>query len=313
MIQFTVSIFLIAFTLLVYWQLRFLMIKDMGFNRNNVIVQEGFVPADQRESFKQEIGKMPDIISSAAASTEVTGGFYPGFMVQVEKFGSDVITSRFIVADDDFIETLEIKMIDGRDFSEDFNDSMNVIINRTAVREFNLDHPIGARLLEPVDTGGGTMIREFTVLAIVIACVGLFGLAAYTAGQKTRKIGIRKVAGPIKTGKLFSLPVISWEIYLSGIVLETLHSPAFPVVMFDQFLCKGLGIYRICVLGVKMRMTIDHIKLVRSDKPDGFVIADIGKFHILTVPMEFPFQSLQPDRKHAHYNHLIQGTGIPEV
>jgi len=286
MVQFTVSIFLIAFTLLVYWQLRYLMVRDMGFDRQDVIVLEGFVPADQREAFKQEIGKMPEIINVAAASTSISGGYYPGFMIQVEEFGSDVITTRYIVVDEDFIKTMGITLVEGRDFSEEFNDSLNVIVNRTAIREYNLNDPIGARLIEPVDTGGGTMIREFniigvvddfhytslhnrlnsfvlqsttgpngfaqlfyirhqsgnisdlldrleekwtgffpeqpfqyyflddhigdmysndrtsgklfsifTLLAIVIACVGLFGLAAYTAGQKTKEIGIRKVSG----------------------------------------------------------------------------------------------------------------------
>ena len=286
LIQFTVSIFLISFTLLVFWQLRFIMNKDMGFDREKVVILEGFMPPDQRESFKQEIEKLPEVVSSSAASTDITGGYYIGFMVQVEEFGSEVITTRYIIVDDDFLRTMDIKLLEGRDFSEEFNDSMNVLVNKTAVREYNLAEPIGARLIEPVDTGGGTMLREFTIigvtedyhynslhdrlnsfvlqsttgpngfaqllyiryladdpsillprleskwneffpeqpfqyyflddyigglytndrtsgrlfsvftlLAIIIACVGLFGLAAFTAEQKTKEIGIRKVAG----------------------------------------------------------------------------------------------------------------------
>jgi len=41
----------------------------------------------------------------------------------------------------------------------------------------------------------GTIIRNFSVLAVVISCLGLFGLASYTAERRTKEIGIRKTLG----------------------------------------------------------------------------------------------------------------------
>ena len=45
------------------------------------------------------------------------------------------------------------------------------------------------------DRNRRTVFAGFTLLTIVIACLGLFGLASYTTERRTREIGIRKVFG----------------------------------------------------------------------------------------------------------------------
>jgi hypothetical protein len=70
------------------------------------------------------------------------------------------------------------------------------------VKSFNPGYPFEYRFLDAdYDQMYRNMEREmavvrtFTVLAILISCLGLFGLAAYTAEQRTKEIGIRKVMG----------------------------------------------------------------------------------------------------------------------
>jgi putative ABC transport system permease protein len=46
----------------------------------------------------------------------------------------------------------------------------------------------------------GKLSRVFALLAIIISCLGLFGLAAYTAERRKKEIGIRKVLGASVTG-----------------------------------------------------------------------------------------------------------------
>ncbi len=53
------------------------------------------------------------------------------------------------------------------DFHGIINDSLSVVINQLAAKEFGLEQPIGAKLIEPVDTGGGYVLREFTVIGTV--------------------------------------------------------------------------------------------------------------------------------------------------
>jgi putative ABC transport system permease protein len=165
--QFFLSISLISFTLLIYRQLNYLQNKNLGFYKENILVLRSNLPPANREPFKQELLKIPGVISTATSNTQITGGFYFGFMVQAEEYGSDVITSRAMVADEDFIETMGLKLIEGRGFSRDFNDSLSVIINQLAAKEFGLEQPIGAKLIEPVDTGGGYVLREFTIIGII--------------------------------------------------------------------------------------------------------------------------------------------------
>jgi len=84
--------------------------------------------------------------------------------------------------------------------------------------------------LYSADKKQGQMFAVFVIIAIVIACMGLFGLAAFTAGRRTKEIGIRKVFGARNRDVLFlllwqfSIPVlaanlIAWPVawyYLQG-------------------------------------------------------------------------------------------------
>lgn len=61
------------------------------------------------------------------------------------------------------------------------------------------------------DKGRRTVFAGFTLLTIIIACLGLFGLATYTTERRTREIGIRKVFGA-SVSRI--LRMISWEFIL---------------------------------------------------------------------------------------------------
>ena len=69
----------------------------------------------------------------------------------------------------------------------------------------------------------GTLLNIFAVLAVVIACLGLFGLASYTAEQRTREIGIRKVLG---AGVPRILALITREFFLLVLLANVIAWPA---------------------------------------------------------------------------------------
>ncbi len=55
------------------------------------------------------------------------------------------------------------------------------------------------------ETGLSQLVKYFSILAIIIACLGLFGLASFTAEQRTKEIGIRKVLGASATNLVLLL------------------------------------------------------------------------------------------------------------
>lgn len=65
----------------------------------------------------------------------------------------------------------------------------------------------------------GKIFLAFTILAIVIACLGLFGLASFTAEQKTREIGIRKVLGASIPNVVFSLTKNFMKLVLLAVII----------------------------------------------------------------------------------------------
>jgi putative ABC transport system permease protein len=113
----------------------------------------------------------------------------------------------------------------------------------------------------------GTMFLYFTFLAILIAGLGLFGIASFTAGQMTKEIGIRKVLGASVSGisllltrnflqlviisNLIALPV-SWFImhkWLQNFAYRTNIGPL--VFAFSAFLAIAIAVLTVSYQTVK--------------------------------------------------------------
>ena len=164
--QFWISILLISITLLILKQMHFLKNTDMGFAKENIVlVERARVLEAQVEAFKTELLKNPKILAVATSSTEISGGFYPGVFFQTKSQNSEVLTSRGMAVDYDFFHTMNLKILEGRGFSKDFYDSLSMVINESAVREFKLENPIGAVLHIPAD--GDRPDFEMKVIGVV--------------------------------------------------------------------------------------------------------------------------------------------------
>jgi putative ABC transport system permease protein len=101
-----------------------------------------------------------------------------------------------------------------------------------------------------VEERTGTLLKYFSVLAILIACIGLFGLATHTVEQRRRELGLRKVLGA-SGNSIFTL--ISSE-FIQLLLIASLISVPLSVYMLQKYLSNfafhielSIGIFLLAV------------------------------------------------------------------
>lgn len=163
--QFMISVVLIISTIVVFNQLQFIRNKELGFNEERVLSIRGANGlATQTEAFKEELLKFPEI-SDVGGCNAMPGEAFFGTSFRKEgdtetSFGSG------IVIDEDFLSCLQMELLDGRNFSDAFNDSLSLLINETAAKELQLEDPVGKRLTT-VNTNFQTGEETTTMYTIV--------------------------------------------------------------------------------------------------------------------------------------------------
>ena len=276
--QFGFSILLIIGTIVIYQQIQLVKGRDLGYNQENLItieynneIKKNFRP------LKLELlgsGVVESVVRSNSPITDVWSNNFLGWPGKPEELKVIFTT---IATDYDWSKTMGIKLVEGRDFSEEFkSDTAAIVVNKAAIKLMGLKDPIGTELdlwggkrkligvvddvlmgsvyndvkpmfavLDPDWTSRVTvrlsktsdlqssvktvqsifekhagaypfeytfvdvefqkkfttinltsqLASLFATLAIIITGLGLFGLAAFTAEQRTKEIGIRKVLG----------------------------------------------------------------------------------------------------------------------
>ena len=153
--QFAISIFLIVGTLVIYNQLKYIQNKDLGYNRDHVlVVQNVGTLGNGAGTLKQEIKQLAGVKDASLAEALPTwnyGNSTTLFKDQVLDQKRSLSTQDWGV-DEDYIPTLGIKIAAGRNFSRQMlTDSSGLIINESAAKLLGYSNPLNQTLYMPMD------------------------------------------------------------------------------------------------------------------------------------------------------------------
>ena len=332
--QFTISIILLTGTFIIYKQMQYLLNKKLGFVKDQVLlIQATDMLGNQVPTFKNELLDLPQVKYVTicdylpVAGTHRNGnGFWNDGQPKTDK----AVGAQIWRVDVDYIKTLGMKLLEGRNFSTELaSDSQAMIINQSMARALGLKHPVGkgvenyekynvigvvedfhfesmkanieplclvlgnspkvvsvkantANMRELIDAVSNVWKRfsphqpirftfldqsyaqmykdvermariftSFTVLAIIVACLGLFALSAFMVEQRGKEISIRLVLGAsvknifnLLTMNFVKLVVIAFVIALPVTILmmrEWLNEFAYKIeITWDIFALAGL-------------------------------------------------------------------------
>jgi putative ABC transport system permease protein len=291
--QFTLSIILIVSILVIYMQIDFVKNKNLGYNNDNLIYFDAVGKVETNmDAFLSELKKIPHVSNASSVwHNLVDQGTNTSDLSWEGKNASDDILFELVIVNYDMLETMSVKLAEGRFFDRALHDdTTRVIFNEAAIKAMGLNNPLGktvslggeldleivgvvkdfhfesmhseisplffmifpenkwnipAKIMARIEVGKeketiaafaelhnkfnpgftfdfkflderyaqlyssetqvASLTKYFTIFAVLISCLGLFGLATFTAERRIKEIGIRKVMGSTATNIVYLL------------------------------------------------------------------------------------------------------------
>lgn len=165
--QFVISIFMIAVTILISSQLTYMNSKELGFNKDAVILVKLNNQAiqDNQETFKDQL-LLNSTISGVTGLSGEPGGFHDATVFQVNGMEGNY-RMRTVFTDTEYLNVFDVEVVAGRNFSTEYetDETTALMINQKALTELGLtaEEVIGKRVELPSWNNG----LERTVIGVV--------------------------------------------------------------------------------------------------------------------------------------------------
>ena len=169
--QFTTSIFLIIGTIVIYRQLDYIQNKKLGFSKDQIlIIDNTYALANNAAAFKNELVKNTGVVNASysdylpVSNSSRNDQTFSKEAVIDSKSG---LNMQYWTVDDQYIPTMGMNIIKGRNFSSQHpTDSNAVIINETTAKILGYEDPIGKTIYTIDNMNTGTMI-SFSIIGVV--------------------------------------------------------------------------------------------------------------------------------------------------
>ncbi|AOW19883.1 ABC transporter permease [Urechidicola croceus] len=168
--QFAISVFLIVSTLVVFQQLKFIQNKDLGYSKDRVlIIQDVDAAGNKVQSFKNEVQQLSAVENVSLSSFLPTpSNRSDSSYFQEGKMDQDyAIQMQSWRVDYNYINTLDLEIIAGRNFDKKFStDSLGIIINETAVAIMGIkpEDALGLRVTHNIED---EELQFYTIIGVV--------------------------------------------------------------------------------------------------------------------------------------------------
>ncbi|WP_339625326.1 ABC transporter permease [uncultured Maribacter sp.] len=155
--QFAISVFLIVSTMVVFQQLNYMQNKELGFEKDQVLlINDTFFLGSKTQAYKEQLLKLANVENVTLSN------FYPtpswrsnsSFFEEGSKEQEKAIQMQTWYVDTDYIKTLQMKLVAGRNFDKSIpTDSSAVIINEVTLTTMNVtaEEALGKRISQDID------------------------------------------------------------------------------------------------------------------------------------------------------------------